>query len=229
MLQLIHNMLDMLLPRRCVICGRRLRKGEDVVCVMCDLNLPRLAEEDPHLKERYLGRADVEKVTAHLYYTPKSNMSEMVYAKYRNRYDVGRHMGRRMAEGIMPKDFFDGIDCIVPMPLTRGRKRGRGFNQCEEMARGVADITELPVICNCLKRTGFRGSQTRLNIMERYENVSGCFSLTDKAKDSLQGKHVLLIDDVVTSGATTIECANVLHTVPDVKVSILAFAIKKRL
>lgn len=229
MLQIIHNVLDILLPRRCIICGRRLVRGEEIICVTCDLNLPRLAEEDPHLIERYLGRADVEKITAHLYYTPKSNMAEMVYAKYRNRQDVGRHLGRRMAEGILPKDFFEGIDCIVPMPLTRGRKQGRGFNQCEEMAKGVADVTGLPVLDNCLKRTEFRESQTKLSIIQRPENVRGCFSLNEKAKDSLQGKHVLLIDDVVTSGATTIECTNVLHTVPDVKVSVLAFAIKKRL
>ena len=229
MLQLIHNVLDILMPRRCIICGKRLIRGEKIICVMCDLNLPRLSEEDPHLIERYLGRADVERITAHLYYTPKSNMAEMVYSKYRNRYDVGRHLGRRMAEGILPKDFFEGIDCIVPMPLTRGRKQGRGFNQCEEMAKGVADILGLPVISNCLKRTEFRESQTKLNIIQRHENVRGCFSLNEKAKDSLRGKHVLLIDDVVTSGATTIECTNVLHTVPDVKVSILAFAIKKRL
>lgn len=228
-MSLLRSITDLLLPRRCVICGRRLLVGEEVICVTCDLNLPRLQGSNLHIMERFQGRAEVERVTAFLYYTAKSSMAKLLYAKYHHRRDVARKMGRRMAINIQPADFFHGIGYIVPVPLTKGRRRERGYNQCEEMALGVSEVTGIPVIPDCLKRTNFRVSQTSLDFYERLENVKGCFSLNDERKDLLKGRHVLLLDDVITSGATSIECSNVLHSVPDVKVSVLALAVRKRL
>lgn len=223
---LVHALLDFLLPRYCVICGERLMTDEDVICVMCDLKLPRVTD-DSRLIERFYGKMPIERVSSLLYYNKGEPMTELLYSKYRHRRDVPRYMGHRMAKELEKRDFFKGIDGLVPVPLSSRRIRERGYNQSEEMARGISDVLGIPVVNDCLRRDTFMVSQTRLWSMERKENVEGSFMLNPEKTEQLAGKHLLIIDDVITTGATTTECGKLLVSIPGVKVSVLSLAIKK--
>ena len=134
-------------------------------------------------------------------------------------------MGRMMARELQKSDFFEGIDAIVPIPLAKKRQRQRGYNQSEMLATGVSEITGLPIYNKVVKRTTFEGSQTNRGRWERNENVEKVFQLTDS--EALHGKHILIIDDVVTTGATIIACAKELSKAEDVRFSILALGFAK--
>lgn len=145
--------------------------------------------------------------------------------KYFDHPEVGELMGRMAAEEFAANGFFDGIDVVVPVPLARKRLRERGYNQSFEIARGVWEVTSLPVDRKAVKRKSFKGSQTRMNRWQRNDNVKDVFML--KRADGLAGKHILIVDDVVTTGATVISCAEELMKCGDVKFSVMSLGFTK--
>ena len=134
-------------------------------------------------------------------------------------------MGRLMANEMQLAHYFDDIDVLLPVPLSRKRLRQRGYNQSEMLAIGVSDITPLPIVTNALRRKHFVKSQTRLSRHERQENVEDMFELRDGSR--LQGKHVLLIDDICTTGATLIACIDALKNIPGIRLSVLTLGFTK--
>ena len=134
-------------------------------------------------------------------------------------------MGRLMAKELQTSGFFDGIDGIVPIPLAKKRLRQRGYNQSLEIARGISEITSLPIYNKVVIRKVFEGSQTNKGRWERNENVDGVFEL--KEASAVQGKHLLIIDDVVTTGATVLACAKELCKAGNVKVSVISLGFSK--
>jgi len=170
--------------------------------------------------------APIERAAALVYYEPHSEMAQMVYQlKYNNRPDIGEDMGRVMGCDMQLAGFFDGVDVLLPVPLSRKRLRQRGYNQSEQLARGVSDITHLPVITKVLKRKHFRQSQTQLNRLGRQENVADMFELRNGSM--LVGRHVLLIDDVCTTGATLLACMDALKGIPGIRFSVLTLGFTK--
>ena len=145
--------------------------------------------------------------------------------KYKDHPEVGEVMGRLMAKELQASGFFDGIDGIVPIPLARKRQRQRGYNQSPEIARGISEITGLPIYNKVVRRKAFEGSQTNKGRWERNENVEGVFELKDAS--AIQGKHLLMVDDVVTTGATVIACVQELCKAGNVKVSVIALGFSK--
>ena len=145
--------------------------------------------------------------------------------KYKDHPEVGEVMGRLMAKELQASGFFDGIDGIVPIPLARKRQRQRGYNQSLEIARGISEITSLPIYNKVVRRKVFEGSQTNKGRWERNENVEGVFELKDAS--AIQGKHLLMVDDVVTTGATVIACVQELCKADNVRVSVLALGFSK--
>ena len=127
-------------------------------------------------------------------------------------------MGRQLAYKLSAKGFFEDIDALVPVPLTSDRLRERGYNQSHHIALGIGTVTGIPVYPNILERTQFQVSQTHQNLYERRENVRNAFRLADDR--SLSGRHVLLVDDVITTGSTLLACATELLKTPGVRVSI---------
>ena len=161
-----------------------------------------------------------------IYYEPHSEVARIVYdMKYRERPDVAEDMGRLMANEMMMARFFDGIDLLLPVPLSPKRLRQRGYNQSERLACGISDITHLPVVTKALRRKHFLKSQTQLSRHERQENVTDMFELYDDTL--LRDKHVLLIDDICTTGATLIACADAIKDVEGIRISILTFGFTK--
>ena len=224
------RLLDLISPRLCVVCGNRLTVTEETLCSKCYLHLPR-TDFDHDLYENVMaklfwGQIAIEKATAIFYYEPHAETANILYElKYKNHPEIGVVMGRMMAKELMRSGMFEGIDAIVPVPLARKRERERGYNQSLELAKGVSEVTSLPIYNKVVKRTKFMGSQTQRGRWERNENVEHVFELVDG--DSISGKHLLLIDDVVTTGATIIACAQEMQKASDVKISVLALGYSK--
>jgi ComF family protein len=174
----------------------------------------------------FWGQIPVERATAFFYYEAHADAANIIYElKYKYHPEIGEEVGRMFAKEIKPSGFFDGIDGIVPVPLAKKRLRQRGYNQSEEIARGVAAISDLPIFDQAVRRLFFEGSQTSKGRWDRNENVENVFELVQA--DTIRGKHILLIDDVVTTGATIIACAKELSKAGGVRISILSLGLAK--
>lgn len=224
-----RRLLDLISPRLCVVCGHRLTVTEEVICTKCNFHLPRTdfhhnAYEN-EMAKLFWYLIPIERATAYFYYEPHSSTANIIYQmKYKDHAEIGEVMGRMMGKELMPSGFFDGIDGIIPIPLTKKRQRQRGYNQSEEIARGISEVTGLPLFDKVVKRVSFKGSQTNLGRWERNENVEKVFELIDPA---IHDKHLLVVDDVVTTGATVIACSKELAKAGNIKISALSLGFAK--
>ena len=224
------QLLDLVAPRLCTVCGRRLSVTEQVLCVSCNMHLPRtgfqLEAYDNIMARLFWGIIPVERAAALFYYEAASEVSRIIYdLKYHDRPEIGREMGNLVASEFSEAGFFDGIDVIVPIPLARSRQWQRGYNQSLCIAKGISRVTGLPIYNKVVCRTKFVKSQTEMGRWERKKNVENVFKLKDTA--AIRGRHVLLVDDVVTTGATMAACARELLKAGDVKVSLLSLGFTK--
>lgn len=178
------------------------------------------------MERSFWGRADVERAAAYFFYYKENAACRILHElKYRNTPEVGICMGKVMAEEMRSSGFFCGIDCLVPVPLAPSKRKKRGYNQCEMIAEGISAVISVPVSTGRLVRRVANPTQTKKRRMERWENVQGIFAVEDAAAYS--GKHILLIDDVMTTGATLISCMEALSVVPNLKVSVLTLALTR--
>lgn len=219
------RLFDLIAPRCCAACGNRLAESERHVCLNCLLALPRThyAEQpyDNPMAQLFWGHFPVEKVAAWFFYQPSSPFSGMIHElKYRRQREIGHFIGRVAAEELSKNHFFDDIDLLIPIPLTKRRQRQRGYNQSLEIARGISDVTGIPVREKVVVRTRFEESQTHKSAKERRENVSGVFELVDS--EVISGFHVMVIDDVITTGSTMISCCQELQKAKSVAISVFS-------
>ena len=185
-----------------------------------------LSPYDNELARLFWGRFPIERAASLIYYQPHSEASRFIYSlKYGRRPDIGRMMGRWIAQEFREEGFFEDVDVIIPVPLTKRRKHQRGYNQSTEIARGLSEETGIIVAENALQRVRFDESQTQKKAVERLENVENAFSLSDAV--AVRGKHILLVDDVVTTGATLTACAKELMKAGDCRFSILVLGYSK--
>lgn len=215
-----------LLPPCCGICRHRLTLGERTLCAQCLSCLPRtgyhLNAENNSMLHLLMDKVPIERAAAWVYYMPHSEVSQLVYhLKYHHRADYGIALGRMMALEMLPSDFFAGVTMIVPVPVSASRRRQRGYNQSEMLAEGIAQVTQLPVVRDALVRRSFTVSQTRLTHEERRKNVEGAFALSETHR--LDGQHVLLVDDICTTGATLRACLSAMASVGGVRFTLLTF------
>lgn len=225
-----RRLLDLIAPRTCMVCGHRLTPTEEVICARCNFHLPRTGflrdACGNEMARLFWAQIPIERAAALFYYEPQAETARIIYTlKYDHHPESGVVMGRMMAQELNSSGFFDGIDAIVPIPLARKRLRQRGYNQSMEIAKGVSAVTRLPIISNAVKRTAFEGSQTSKGFWGRKENVEKAFQLVN-GKD-IKNKHLLIIDDVVTTGATVMACSKELTKAGGVKVSVLALCFAK--
>lgn len=218
------DIFNLILPRKCAVCSQRLSTNERYFCTVCAAHLPRThfaqTAYDNKMARMLWGRTWVEKVAAYFYYSSGSDTANLIYKlKYFNKPQIGYEVATMLAKEPDFQTFFDGIDAIIPMPIARERRKMRGYNQCDYIADGLHAVTHIPIISNAIERTSFAESQTKLHHQERLENVEGVFRLKDDSR--LSAKHVLLVDDVMTTGATITSCTNELLRAKDVKVSVL--------
>ena len=224
------SILDLISPRQCVVCGERLTPTERSICSVCLRHLPRttyqFTPDDNPMAQLFWHLTPIERAAALIYYEPHSEMARIVYQlKYGQRPDIGEDMGRLMAVEMEFARYFEGIDALLPVPLARKRLRQRGYNQSERLAEGIRQKTGLPVITRAVGRKHFLQSQTQLSRHERQENVQDIFELRDERP--LKGRHLLLIDDICTTGATLIALVDAIKHVEGIRLSVLTFGFTK--
>lgn len=232
-MNLPHRLTELFFPRKCPVCGRRLEKSE-VICLYCMSTLPRTSfhlQADNALAYRFYGSIKVEQAAGYFFYDKTSPYRNILYElKYKGNTRIGKEMGRQMATYISSseKGFFKQIDAIIPVPLSKKRLHKRGYNQSECLAEGISQVTGIPVYTWALEREIDNPSQTNRNdFSERWKNVEGIFQATPQAI-RLQEKHLLLVDDVITTGATLIACGKAIkRACPDCRISILVLGITK--
>ncbi len=217
---------DMMFPRVCAMCGCSLVDGEEILCLHCRSILPvtdmHLMSPNP-LEEKLIGSVPLERAVAYCHYDRGAPFARLVqHAKYHGRPGILRWLARRYAGMLCDEGFFDDIDAIIPVPMHVFKRMRRGFNQAEWVARGVSDVTGLPVMHNLVAVRG-HDTQTHRGAFSRWENAQSLYKTVRPAETD--GLHVLIVDDVVTTGATVLACAASLRQAsPTARLSALMIA-----
>jgi len=219
------SFLHLLYPEVCLVCEHRSVKKSEAICVQCRYDLPQTGfhqVRDNLLEERLRGRIPFEAATALYYFKKGGKVQQLLHLlKYAKKPHIGIKIGELYGNVLMQSSLFQQIDTIVPVPLVEHRQRWRGYNQSERFAYGLSFSMQKPLI-EPIVREKFQSSQTKKNAIERVENVFDSFRVHQPS--ALLNKHVLLVDDVVTTGATLEACANEICKYA-AQVSIAAIAI----
>jgi len=224
-----RGVISLFFPQCCCVCDTKLIEGEQHICLNCLLEMPKT---NYHLQlengaaDRFKGKIPYERVTSFLYYNKKGVSQMIVKAiKYKGNTALGQHIGFLMSQQIRQSSpFFDGIDLLIPIPLHRKRQKKRGFNQAEEIIKGIRKATSIPFDNNLIIRKKQTQTQTKKGRYARWLNTIDVFTLNDE-KD-FNYKHILIVDDVLTTGATIEACAQaILTSHPDVKISVLTLTV----
>lgn len=220
----ISDLIDLIMPRYCAVCGHILSSSEKHICLNCLCAMPTIEPlRRKEIEKIFWGIIPVEKASSYIYYRKGSPFNNLLHlAKYKNRPDTAEYLARIAATELAAEGFFDGIDAIIPLPLSKKKERKRGYNQCDYIARGLSRVSGIPIIKGCVARTVANETQTHKNRDERWKNVEGIFAVSKP--DALQGKHLLLVDDVLTTGATLAGCAKSIAAVPGTRISLFTLA-----
>ncbi len=223
-----NNFLELIFPALCVTCGNRLVTQEKFLCIDCWLDLP-VTNFHHHsgnkVEQLFWGRVNIEFAAAFFAFNKGSNYQQLIhFIKYKGMKELGLETGRRFGISLLESAGCCSVDFIVPVPLHPKKEKKRGYNQSEWIAKGISETMKIPVCLDNLRRNLHTTTQTRKNRFERWENVENIFEVT-RPKE-FEGKYVLLVDDVVTTGSTLESCALQLLQIENVKVGIatLAFA-----
>lgn len=220
---ILTDIRDLLFPRYCKVCGKKLTVTEQHICIGCLRMLPLTHyEQDPlnPMMQCFIGYPSVQRATAWFYYTKGHAYGNLIRdAKYHNAPDTNHYLAKCAATNLLETSFFQDIDLILPVPLSHRRQRQRGYNQSDFIAKGICEVTGIPVMKNNLKRFRDNTHQARLGREARMHNVEGIFRV-DNPK-ALAGHHVLIVDDVITTGATLSSCIDTLAAaVPSIRITL---------
>jgi ComF family protein len=221
------DILKLIFPPTCAACGGILVKNERVICLQCNYDLPRTdfhLEQDNPVAQIFWGRVRIENATAFYFFNKGSRFRHLVHElKYNGRKDIGLELGRIFGYEIGKKDEYRQTDLIVPVPLHRKKQKKRGFNQSECIAHGISQALGRPLDINSIIRSFHSSTQTRKSRYDRWLNVEGIFRVINP--EILTGKHILLVDDVITTGATIEACATEILKIEGTKVSVAVLAV----
>jgi ComF family protein len=214
-------------PDNCLVCKQSLMTGERDICFACIDALPETGYHvlaDNPVAQHFWGRLPFMHAAAYLYVQDANITQDMIHLlKYKRKRQIGIKLGRLYGHKLKEKEsLIRDIDIIVPVPLHPTRQRRRGYNQCDYLAQGLSEVLQVPYEPDVMRRAKENISQTKRTRYDRWENVEGIFALAQP--DKVKGKHVLLVDDVITTGATIESCASALMEGEDVRVSVAALA-----
>lgn len=225
-MKLLNHLINLFYPRVCPACGNLLMKDEETVCLSCLYLLPKTHyENNPEnpLAQTFWGQVDFHAVTAEYFFSKTGKVQHLLHQlKYQGNKDAGYFLGQQLGESIRNAEQFQGIDYLVPIPLHPKKEHLRGYNQSFVIAQGVEEKTGIPINKGVLIRKVYTSTQTRKSREERWDNVKEIFDVIDA--EVFVSKHVLLIDDVLTTGATLMAAGSTLLKVPDIIVSAAAVA-----
>jgi ComF family protein len=229
-MKLFDDFISLIFPRICAACGELFFKNEEIICTKCLYKLPKTnfhCFADNPVMQIFWGRIELHSAAAFLNFTKSGRVQRLVHQlKYKSKTEVGILLGELYGRDLKKAVLFQTVDIVVPVPLHWKKQKKRGFNQSEMFGRGLAKSMNAKLDINTLSRRVDTETQTKKSKAERWENVRDVFELTNPAH--FEGKHILLVDDVITTGATMEASANTLLTIPGVKVSVatIAFASK---
>ena len=222
----LYNILNLFYPRVCAACGEPLLKDEDTVCLKCRHTLPRTSYEhnpDNPVAQSFYGRVHLHAATSCFFFAKSGKVQHLIHQlKYKGNKEAGVFLGQQIGESIKNEPLFQGIDYIIPVPLHPKREKQRGYNQSMVIALGIHEETGIAVADKYLVRAVYTTTQTHKTAEERFKNVQNIFEV--RFADELKGKHVLLVDDVLTTGATLEACVQALENIPDITISIATAA-----
>lgn len=224
---MVREILSLFYPSLCAACREPLLKNERIICATCMMELPYTEfhyEKDNPVEKLFWGRAPVHFATALCYFRKSGRVQEMLHQlKYKGNTRVGELLGIELGKQIKSSPYFGQIDLIAPVPLHPGKERSRGYNQSLFIAQGIADITEIELQPDLLRRVKNNSTQTKKSRFDRYKNVETIFLVEEP--EVIYGKHILLVDDVITTGATLEACCNIVLQEKDTRVSIATAAV----
>lgn len=213
-------------PRLCTACNNRLNKHEDLICLDCANNLPQThfhKDKDNPVAKIFWGRVPLENAAAFLFFSKKGKVQNMLHhLKYKGTKEVGVLLGKIYGASLIKEHAFKDVDFIVPVPLHPDKLKKRGYNQSEVIAAGMAISMGVPLNTSIFERTVFTETQTKKSRYKRWENVSNIFSVTNPVP--FENKHILLVDDVITTGATIEACAHEIRKIKNCRLSVVAIA-----
>ncbi|WP_148468407.1 phosphoribosyltransferase family protein [Alistipes sp.] len=229
--ELWRDLSALLFPPRCAVCGEPLAAGERTVCTLCRATAPLTGywrEADNPLFRKCRGLVPVCRASAYLFFVRGSGWRRMIHGfKYRGAWRPARTVGEWYGASLREGGLHDDVDAVVPLPLHPLKRCLRGYNQAEYIAEGIAAQLGVGLLRGCVVRRRNTPSQALRPRRERAGNVAGAFAVV--RPERLAGRHVLLVDDVVTTGSTLLSCAeSILAAVPDCRVSIAALAVSRR-
>jgi len=224
-----QDFIDLIYPKLCLSCLEATPAPDHILCVSCQYELVPTTthlEQDNEVVEKFWGRIPIAAGAAMYTFTKAGKVQRLIHQlKYKGKQEVGLHLGRTYGRLLMASPLFRRVQVIVPVPLHQKKLKLRGYNQSDSFAEGLSETTQIPWKRNGLKRVIHSKSQTQKTREERFKNVEEVFQVEDV--ESLKGKHILLVDDVLTTGATLEVCASKLLELPNTKVSIAVIAIAK--
>ena len=217
---------ELFYPKICIECNRSLWEDEKVLCHVCNSDLPRCEFSfypDNRAEALFKGRVEIQLVSSLLYFKKKGMVQRMMHAlKYQGREDVGRYIGSMLGAEIRKSKRFASVDLILPVPLHPKKKRARGYNQVSEFAHCLSELLEVPVLEDALLRKKSGRSQTQKSRIARNRSLEDSFVIRDFKV--LINKHILVVDDIITSGATMEMCARRILEVQGTRVSLASMA-----
>ncbi|TYZ11430.1 ComF family protein [Hymenobacter lutimineralis] len=229
----VDDFITLLFPRQCLGCSGVLARGEAFICTDCRAQLPytdyhRLPEAENPLARRFWGKVPVQHALSYLRFLRRGRVQHLLHQlKYQNQPEVGRVLGHWYGHELAQHTSLStDLDLIVPVPLHPRKLAKRGYNQSDSFAEGLAESLQRPWQAEALRRVEHTSSQTRKNRMQRWENVAEVFEVVNPAE--VTGKHVLVVDDVLTTGATLEACALVVLAAGARTVSIATIACADR-
>ncbi|TAH18495.1 MAG: ComF family protein [Cytophagales bacterium] len=224
---MLSDFVDMLFPRSCLTCSSLLEKNEEIICVQCRYALPKTnfhLEEDNELARKFWGRIPLKHAFAYLRFVKTGKVQVLLHhLKYYGKQEIGEMLGRWYGNDLKKSQLATQFDLILPVPLHPSKLEKRGYNQCDSIARGMAEGLSVAWDSGILVRQKANVSQTRKDRVERWENVANIFYITKPEK--VKGKNILLIDDVITTGATLEACGLPLQNAGCQSLSIAGLAV----
>lgn len=223
---MLKDLLNLLFPKVCMACRDVLLANENTICVSCRHELPltnHVETASNELKQKFYGRLSLEHASALLYFHKKGLVQELIHQlKYKNKQEIGHFLGEWYAFDLKSIHEQHHFDAIIPVPLHRKRKIERGYNQLTTFGQALSKSLEVPLCENILHRDSYAVTQTKKSFLDRIDSSKTIFDVEFTAED--HHKHFLLIDDVMTTGATLEKCGKALLKIPGAKLSIVCMA-----
>jgi ComF family protein len=221
-----RNIIHLLYPEICAGCGSDLLSGKNLICDDCINAMPftgfYLYRDNP-VEKIFRGRLPVVTASAHTYFTKDSVVQNILHSlKYGGNKEIGNYMGRMIGRSLKTCEWNNELSALIPLPLHFSRQKKRGYNQAQMICEGISAEMNVPVLTGVIERRKNTATQTRKSRTERWNNIESKFEL--KNAPEIMNKHVLLVDDVITTGATLEACGAELFKTEGLRLSIAAFA-----